>query len=153
MCDKCKNDTLCVEYSILTKHGMITLCPNCVAMSILNKTLTIDPGLYISEISGKPGAVRIDCQGTQYDLLPDEALRLLGHALMPNEYKALLKTHSEYEFEIHEDFYSDDGFAYQPYLEEEYVKDLTQYLNTIKLITEENRAMKTESFPFDHNNV
>ena len=150
MCDKCKNGASCVDYIILMKHGMLTLCPNCVAMSILDKTLMIDPGMYISEISGKPDAVRIDCQGTQYDLLPDEALRFLGHALMPNEYKALLKTHSAYEFELHDDFYSDEGFAYQPYLEKNYVKDLTQYLNTAKLTAKEKRAVKQYIKAFDN---
>ena len=135
MCDICKNSyTVPIDITIESRDSKMTLCPNCVAYSISDKTLKIPEGSYVSEISGEMGAVKITDLNVIYLVTPDEALRLLGHALLPDEFTALINgKHSMDEFELHDDFYTDDGLAYQPVIEDRYIEDMNAYLKTAKL--------------------
>lgn len=135
MCDMCKKETG-VDFTIETVDGKSKICPNCIAEIICGNTLSFREGKYTSEISGEPGAIRIwDVSGVYYDVTLDEATRLLGKGLMPNEFLKLLETHSSNEFELHDDFYDDrTGLAYQPYKDDKYLSDLKKYLKSGKCI-------------------
>lgn len=76
----------------------------------------------MSEISWHYGAILIYTVVDHF-----EAVRLLAHQLIPNEYKKLLDNHSANDFDLHDDFYSDSGLAYQPLLENKYFSELNQY--------------------------
>lgn len=134
MCDICKKNTG-VDYTITTNDGVVTICPNCVSESIYKHTLNLSNGPYISEISGESGAIRIQSFEIHYDVTPDEAYRLLGHGLMPNEILKLLKTHSDTEYELHDDFYDhSSGISVQPCNDEDYLANLKNYIKSDKLI-------------------
>lgn len=127
MCDFCKKDSG-VDYKIVG-NTTITACPNCIAINLRKGTMPFPDGKESSEISGHLGAFIIKPGSNSKDFVVDrfEAVRLLGHQLLPDEYKKLLKNHSASEFELHDDFYSDDGFAYQPLMEGKYISDLETY--------------------------
>ncbi len=138
MCDKCKTAKSVIDVEIRSKTKTITLCPNCIAESICNRTLrhAIPDGIYLSEISGKPNAVQVTDLGYMrtYDFTPEETIRFLAHQLLPNEFEALIKKgHTMDEFDLHADFYDDTGLAYQPLLKDTYVSDMKDYLKHTKL--------------------
>ena len=134
MCDFCKNpNTKSIEYTIESANSKIVICPNCIEINL--KTLTIPSGYYVSEISNKNGAVKISDPlkfTIPFFVTPDEAKRLLGHALLPNEYEMLLKNHKKEEFELHDDFYDWNTYlAWNPIDDEQYIKDLKDYKKVI----------------------
>jgi hypothetical protein len=127
MCDFCKKDTG-VDYSLIG-NTTITACPNCIAVNIANGTMLFPEGTKTSEISGHNGAFTIKpaFNGKEFVVDRFEAVRLFGHQLMPDEYRKLLENHSADEFELHDDFYSESGLAYQPLMEEKYTSELKTY--------------------------
>lgn len=134
-CEKCKLVPVEMCYTIKGQHSEVVMCPNCMSESIYNRGVKwpIADSDKRSEISDKPDALSIIVPGYIkhiYVVTTDEAVRLLEHALMPDEYKALLKNHSETEYELHDDFYTEDGFALQPMDEDEYIHNLQVYAET-----------------------
>ena len=150
MCTNCKVDFPEIEYRIITSKDSdepaICLCPNCMAAAISNETLNIPKGNFTSEITGAKGAVMVS-SGTgdsQHDfyLTPAEALRLLDHRLLPNEFHKLAEIHTSKIFELHDDFYNEvTGLAYQPILLHDYIADLRKYIKTAKLKPAEKRDL------------
>lgn len=129
MCDFCKKDSG-FDYK-LVGITVITACPNCITSNLVRGTFPIPEGSnsLMSEISGHHGAILIytDELKKAYAVDRFEAVRLLAHQLMPNEYKKILDNHSANDFDLHDDFYSDSGLAYQPLLEDKYFSELNQY--------------------------
>lgn len=134
MCDFCKKDTG-TDYKLVGKTK-ISVCPNCITSNLVRGTMPIPEGSnsLMSEISGHYGAILIYPALKHTDELKKayvvdcfEAVRLLAHQLMPDEYKKLLDNHSANDFDLHDDFYSDGGLAYQPLLEDKYFSELNQY--------------------------
>ena len=134
MCEICNKETG-VDYTIETIKGIRKICPNCMAEFVLDSE-TLDNGNFTSEISGESGAIRVTPYGGKpFDVTPSEAHRLIGKALMPNEFMKLLENHSAREFELHDDFYDESsGLAYQPYNDNEYFENLKKYLKSSKII-------------------
>ena len=127
MCVICKG--IHNVWKIELKDKTITVCPNCLAYwgaTLVGATNDKDYefpteliGNATCEITNKPNAIKIytDEQfgNETYRLKKDIFIRFICHDLKPNEYLALLENgHSRYEFMIHDDFYSDYGYAYQP---------------------------------------
>lgn len=50
-----------------------------------------------------------------WHLRHDILLRLIRKSLTPEEWRALVKTHGQDSFQLHEDFYDDEGNALQPH--------------------------------------
>ena len=144
MCDMCKRDLSRVEYEIYTRDGVICLCPNCTAETIGEHKLDLSKGGYCkSEISGQDGAVAVYCQKKEmYFLTPDEAIRLLGKGLMPDEWRTLYVKHGNV-FELHGDFYDEAGFAWQPWDRKKYVSNLKEWYNKGTL-TDKDKATYNE---------
>lgn len=131
MCDFCKKDTG-VDYKLVGKT-IVEICPNCVASNLCNGNMFFPEGKegISSELSGNRKAIEIyPCEEKQpFVLDQSESKRFLAHQLMPNEYLKLLDNHSPNEFDLHDDFYSRSGLAYQPLLEDMYFEQLKKYSN------------------------
>ncbi len=120
MCDICKKNTM-LDWNITDAAGnVINICPNCIANKVYNNELIpllkkeLPGNTFISEISGKPEAVKITDSLNEYTVTYEEADRLLGCDLKPEEYLKLMKTHSDEEYLLHDDYYNEDGKALQP---------------------------------------
>ena len=119
MCQICKKNTDPVNINLTDGIDTLTMCPNCIALAIVNKRLNFVPNYnYTCEITGESGAVRFIADKEKYVLKPDIMLRLLAHSLRPNEYRKLVENrHGEHPFAIHDDFYDvKTGIAGQPLL-------------------------------------
>ena len=128
MCDFCKRpyDGWIIEL----KEKNINICANCLAywgatlVGCTNDQKYDFPkelvGNGICEISGESGAIKMRYSNEHfgnetYTLNKDTFVRFICHDLKANEYLKLLEVgHSRYEYMIHDDFYSDNGYAYQP---------------------------------------
>ncbi len=117
MCNYCKADYPTIEVTLTdAKHSSI-LCPNCMCSLLLDGHLEFIPDYnLICEVTGEKGAVKYESMHENYILRPDIMLRLINHSLRPAEYKNLVKNREEIPFELHDDFYGDNGYAYQPYI-------------------------------------
>ena len=139
MCDFCK-EWFFSHYKIESANSTMNICTACVLEKILENNLTIPDGDYIGELSidhqrNHENAVKVTfCYehreiGKPYFVTPEQALRLLGHQLMPNEVIELIENgHDPEEFDIHDDFYNDIGLAVTPLLKDSYVEGLKNYL-------------------------
>lgn len=119
MCQICLQSLTQIDYLIESKDETLEICPNCLTKKIIEKTLNIPDGTYISEISNETNAVKINdgLPGSKpFFVTPDEAKRLFAHALRPNEVKALLNNHTLDEYLLHGDFYDDNFVMQQPHI-------------------------------------
>jgi hypothetical protein len=114
MCDICGKNTDRVDITLTFNSAVqLRICPNCVVDVLAYQCFDFKDGIYTSEITGDSGAIMIDCQqGEVYYLTPDEAVRLLGHALMPDEWRTLAEKHGAESFMLHSDFYDENGYAW-----------------------------------------
>ena len=119
MCTKCGKPYNEIEVSIYAEEGkeILRLCPNCLAIELHCGNFPEAEGAYTSEISGRSGAVKVVSGGGEkgtYFLTCNEAERLLGHSLTPEEFFALDRNHHG-DYEIHDDFYDKEtGVAICP---------------------------------------
>lgn len=93
------------------------MCPNCVAQAVSADAICFEADYnLVDDITGLPGAVRFRFlnDNEHYTLAPRAMLRLLAHSLRPEEWRALAEKYDEHNFMLHDDFYGDDGEAYQP---------------------------------------
>ncbi len=162
MCDFCKsNETL--NYKIESEEikgypTIITACPNCILEKISKHELEIPSGAYFRKIDF--GQRWCDCAvkitsvykdkeiGKPYYLLPEEAIRFLGHQLTPDEYFELIteEDHSSDEYDLHDDYYDDIGLAICPVDPQTYIKDLERFLEYSKdLVLDPTLPIYTES--------
>lgn len=120
MCQLCGKDMPYLDYHINPGNAPEQVyCPNHTTELILTEKLNIPEGIYQSEISGQRGAVLVQDSQCKYLVTPDEALRLLGHSLRPEEYLKLVNndSHDQEDFLLHDDFYDYDGTALAPMLD------------------------------------
>ena len=128
MCDFC--NTPHYGWKVELKDKTISICANHLAYwgarlvnaTFDNKDLDFPKliGNKTCEINGTTDAIRIsseypNAQDETYTLNPSTFTRFICHDLKPNEYLALIRNgHSKYDYMLHDDFYSDNGWAYQP---------------------------------------
>lgn len=114
-CEKCGYGHTVINITLKDAVGENTLCPNCLAVAFLNNKLHFVNNLdLICDITGKRGAVEFISEHEYYCLNSKAMLRLISHNLKPREYKILAKKYGEYQYMLHDDFYSENGFALQP---------------------------------------
>ncbi len=114
-CEKCSftHEHIIVEITDAVKT--IHLCPNCVAVSFLGNELSfINHPDFVDDVTGKHGAVRYVCGDEEYFLERRAMMRLISHNLRKNEYLVLAKKYGSHKYMLHEDFYLEDGTAWQP---------------------------------------
>jgi hypothetical protein len=96
--------------------------PNTIVTAAINGQLPrIGDEHYPSILTGKPGVRYRSCD-VDFNLTPDELVRLVGDSLHPQEFK-ILAAHFGSFFEIHSDFYDWDpgkheGRSIQPKFDE-----------------------------------
>lgn len=91
-----------------------TLCPNCFTVAVHAGELEFEADYdLVDDITGLPGAVKFVSGSETYTLAPRAMLRLLAHDLQPNEWKALVEKYGM-QYMLHDDFYDEDGTAWQP---------------------------------------
>ena len=136
MCVQCGKTVGC-EYTFETAKESVDLCPNHVVGTLVeNGTLGINVAdcRFESEISGQPAVKIFNALDPDdvYFVTPDEADRLMGYALLPNEFLTLAKKHSTSAYLLHEDFYQENtGIAYQPVDDKKYLAELDKYSDTL----------------------
>lgn len=114
-CEQCGYDKSIVNITIRDFAGEITLCPNCLATAFLNNKLHfMDNASLICDVTGERGAVEFMAYDEYYCLSSNVMMRLISHNLKPHEYFALAKKYGANKFMIHDDFYLEDGTAWQP---------------------------------------
>ncbi len=116
VCQECGYNK--AEYIIIAlkdKNGEQYLCPNCVAMKLCEGELYFENDMNLQDdITGEYGAVEFNTADEHYVLEKDTMIRLLCHNLEPDEWIALAKKYGEHKFQLHSDFYCEDGTAIQP---------------------------------------
>ena len=140
MCDFCKINSG-IDYDInLPGMHIMTICPNCISEKIYNKSLIFPIETphcsYASHLSGKTFGFNISLgQKTTICLTKEEIELFIGHMLMPNQFRVLTNKLGKNIYELHDDFYDEDGFAMQPLDEERYASNLRLYLNNPEQFT------------------
>ena len=104
--------------------------PNTLTIAVFNKDFIkilrekLGSPVYASELSGRPAYVYEVADGfngrrprrtLRLRLTPYELKRMMQLALRPEEYLALFRRYGVF-FEIHDDFYFEDGEAVQPHV-------------------------------------
>lgn len=114
-CMHCGYNTESVLATLVDAAEVRVLCPNCFTMAIAAGDLTFEPDYnLVDDITGLPGAVKFLNEFESYTLAPRTMMRLLAHDLRPREWKALAEKYSAQWFMLHDDFYDEDGVAWQP---------------------------------------
>lgn len=115
VCDKCKKEVVSVEEHLKDKNGEQVFCPNCLCEEVATGQLILENDETLrDDVTGEFGAVEFCSSGEHYILKKERMIRLICHNLEPDEWKTLTEKYGEDKFELHEDFYDDDGFALQP---------------------------------------
>lgn len=112
----CKLERILVSLIDAAEERII--CPNCIAAAVIAGNLTFEPNYdLVDDITGLPGAVKFQFLGDSehYTLAPRAMLRLLAHDLRPDEWMALIDKYGD-QYMLHDDFYTEDGEAWQPYI-------------------------------------
>lgn len=121
MCDFCKSPL--DAYRISGRNKKFHLCPNCTVEKIYtNDFPKFDDALLTVTIDSFSGPLCIV-------MSPDEAIRFLGHQLMPDEWQRYVKLFGPL-YELHDDFYTDDGVAWQPVNSQKYLQDMVALYNS-----------------------
>lgn len=114
-CENCNIHCENLIIRLTDKNETKLLCPNCVAIKSSNHTLHFENNPYIKDdITQIWGAVRFESNGERYCLEKETMYRLLSHNLKPDEYFALCRIYSPFNFMLHDDFYTSNGTAIQP---------------------------------------
>ena len=112
----CNLERILISLTDAAKERII--CPNCVAEEVISGNLTFEPNYdLVDDITGLPGAVKFQFLGDSehYTLAPRAMLRLLAHDLRPDEWTVLIDKYGD-QYMLHDDFYTEDGEAWQPYI-------------------------------------
>ena len=115
VCSKCKKDYGIILITIRDRDGEYVFCPNCLCYEYCEGNLIFNnnPSL-CDDVTGEEGAVEYISFNEHYVLEKERMLRLIAHNLKPNEYLALSNKYGADKFSLHDDFYTDDGYAIQP---------------------------------------
>jgi hypothetical protein len=94
--------------------GILTVDPNRAALIGHTRQLPLSQPKFPSVLTGRPGYLYRTGDGVELALAEDELLRLLRHALRPDEVRRLHELFGAF-FETHGDFYDEvSGAALQP---------------------------------------
>lgn len=125
--------------SLRDANGVRHMCPNCIAAKVSEGIIKFTPiEELVDDITGIPGAVEFTSGSEHYILAPKAMLRLLAHNLQPNEWLALSKKYDPCNYMLHDDFYDEDGNAWQP--------TCTDYVYIWKDIVKINGVCYAEAF-------
>jgi len=136
MCDFCFKDMGVIEQKISDgRNRTLSLCPNHVVTALFSGMLDFEPDPKLTcEITGQKGAVKYEDADATYILAPDIMLRLINLSLHKREYRKLIKNRNgKIPFLLHDDFYGDDGTAYQPRMSNASLKKMYYYVNPYAL--------------------
>lgn len=103
-----------LQIQMVDGHGTLEVDPNRAALIGYTGRLPLTEPCFVSVLSGRPGYLYRNGDGVELALAEDELLRLLRHALRPEE---VLRLHALFGafFETHDDFYDEvSGAALQP---------------------------------------
>ncbi len=103
----------CLLKAIESESAIYLYDPNTLGREIASGVKSFGPTCASSELSGAPGYVYL-AEGVSLRLTGAEIARLTAHRLTPEEYAKLRAAHGIF-FEIHKDFYNDDGRAIMPH--------------------------------------
>ena len=114
-CKNCKCEAQILLIKLTDTNSTETYCPNCLALAFCENKLNFqnNPN-FIDDITGKPGAVKFESNDESYSLEKETMLRLISYNLKPNEYFALADKYGNDKYMLHDDFYTEDGIAWQP---------------------------------------
>lgn len=115
VCEKCQKDYGKIIIRLRDKNGEQTFCPNCLAFTVSNGDLKIENDKTLrDDVTGKFGAVEYCSLNERYTLEKETMIRLICKNLTPEEWFALKEKYGADKFELHDDFYDEDGYAIQP---------------------------------------
>lgn len=120
-CEECQvNMPDNVIIKLIDKYKTQCYCPNCIAIKEQTNDLYLenDPDLFC-EVTNQWGAVGFASGDETYFLDKEIMHRLLQHNLYPEEYKILRAKQNGFQYMTHEDFYTKDGTALQPLIQNE----------------------------------
>ena len=133
-----------LEIEIESKEGIHNTDPNGAAqMACLGDYPNLTPidGLK-SEISGKP-SVKIRFDDIELALAFEEMDRLFRRQLRRKEVLYLIKKYGMFH-EVHDDFYDELGYAYQPIPISEETKKRKEYLKQVEIARKQARKLERE---------
>lgn len=144
MCDRCHKPSKASDILITSGNGFSAeYCVNCISEMSTDPILIAPEGIFSSDISNVKKACRFATKDYEYYFTPEEAKRFYGLCLLPNEYKILSKR-PDYadELLISDEFYTNDGLAFQPLDEKAYVKSINDYLANNKISRKDRKEIK-----------
>lgn len=103
----------CLLKVVEAENALYVYDPRTLGDLVAHGIKTFGPTCEISELSGEPG-YRYRTGEVNLNLTTKEICRLTAHRLSPTEYLKLRDAHGIF-FEIHDDFYNDDGKAIMPH--------------------------------------
>ncbi len=107
-----------ILHVIIGKNKILHMCPTCTVLHFDEIESLEEDERFIDDITGYPGAILLtDPQSEEsYCLNKDAALRMINRSLTQKEWKILNEKYKSrgFNFEIHDDFYDDNGGAIQP---------------------------------------
>ena len=114
-CKRCNNDYESIMIYLVDAEKTQCFCPNCLTLSYFDNQLNLKNDFkMLDDITGEPGAVKFESDGEVYFLEKNRMERLITYNLMPYEYLKLMEKYGNHCYMIHEDFYTEDGYAIQP---------------------------------------
>ena len=125
MCVKCGKKTQ-IDIVLTDANGSRAYCPNHIIEACLAGKLRFVPNnKFVDDVKHQKGAVKFysPYSGEVYFLAPATMRRLINHSLYKAEFKGIVRTlhsrgfkggYGQLPYELHDDFYAPDGFAYQP---------------------------------------
>ena len=115
ICCKCNKEMGDIVNRLKDKNGEQIFCPNCLCLEVANRKLKLENDETLrDDITGEYGAVEFCSCDEHYVLERETMIRLICHNLDPDEWMALADKYGEDKFELHSDFYDEDGYAIQP---------------------------------------
>lgn len=97
---------------ITGKSRTLTFCPNHLHQ-YGEDLCRIEPKPGKCQCCGSDSIVTVRQREHSYDLCPDHALAYISYNLKPKDFLKLYQEDS-FDFFLHDDFYAEDGMAYQP---------------------------------------
>ena len=115
-CGNCEKDyDVNIIIKLKDKMGEQSFCPTCLALMVYNNDLYLENDISLKDdVTGKWGAVEYLSGDEHYVLEKGTMIRLICHNLKKDEYLILTKKYGSDKFQLHDDFYLEDGSAIQP---------------------------------------
>ena len=114
-CENCKKDYGEIIIKLKDNMGEQSFCPNCLALMVCNQDLYLENDMSLKDdVTGKWGAIEFLSGDEHYVLEKERMIRLICKNLRKEEYLVLSQKYGADKYELHDDFYLEDGTAIQP---------------------------------------